>query len=109
MAGTIIKTAEEWGDLVRAAYPGYSGPRPKMQFWHGTADELLSYNNFNEQVKQWTNVMGVTTDPTNIVNDYAVTGWTRYDYGPKVMGISAAGVTHDIKFQSAQVIDWFGI
>jgi acetylxylan esterase len=80
-----------------------------MQFWHGTADTTLNYNNFKEEVKQWTNVLGVSADPTNTVNNYVVNGWTRYDYGPKVMGISAAGVTHDIQLQSAQVLEWFGL
>lgn len=108
-AGTNIKTAAQWGDLVRAAYPGYTGPRPRMQFWHGTSDQVLNYNNFGEEVKQWTNVWGVSTTPTNTVQNYAVSGWTRYDYGPNVMGISAAGVPHDIQLQSAQVLAWFGL
>ena len=30
-------------ELVRAAYPGYHGPRPRMQLWHGTADTILSH------------------------------------------------------------------
>jgi acetylxylan esterase len=29
--GQNIKTAQEWGDLVRSYYPGYSGTYPKMQ------------------------------------------------------------------------------
>lgn len=35
--GQLIQTAQQWGDLVRSGYPGYTGPRPKVQFWHGTA------------------------------------------------------------------------
>ncbi|PVF95677.1 putative acetylxylan esterase [Serendipita vermifera] len=107
--GTNIKTAAEWGNLVRAAYPGYTGTRPKMQFWHGTTDAVLSYNNFGEQVKQWTNVWGVSQTPTNTVSNYPVSGWTRYDYGPNVMGISAAGVGHEIAYQTTQVLEWFGL
>lgn len=34
--GQIILTPQQWGDMVRNAYPGYSGPRPRMQTWHGT-------------------------------------------------------------------------
>jgi acetylxylan esterase len=41
---------------VRSAYPGYTGARPKMQVWHGTADNLLYPQNFWEEIKQWTNV-----------------------------------------------------
>ena len=32
------------GDLVRAAYPGYTGERPKFQFWHGTAS--VNHHNY---------------------------------------------------------------
>ena len=40
-SGSMVRTAQEWGDEVRAAYPGYSGPRPPIQLWHGTADTLV--------------------------------------------------------------------
>lgn len=46
--GTVDRTPQAWGDLVRAAYPGYSGARPRMQIWHGTEDSTLRYPNFNE-------------------------------------------------------------
>jgi acetylxylan esterase len=80
-----------------------------MQFWHGTNDQVLNYNNFGEEVKQWTNVWGVSQTATNTVTNYAQSGWTRYDYGPNVMGISAAGVPHDIQLQHTQVMEWFGL
>ncbi|KAG8769692.1 hypothetical protein FRC20_003277 [Serendipita sp. 405] len=107
--GQVTKTAQQWGDLVRNGYPGYTGTRPKMQFWHGTADQVLYYQNFLEETKQWTNVFGVSTTATNTVSNYAVSGWTRYDYGPNVMAISAAGVSHDIQLQTTQVMEWFGL
>ena len=34
--GELIMTPQQWGDLVLAGYPGYTGARPKVQFWHGT-------------------------------------------------------------------------
>ncbi|KAG9042187.1 hypothetical protein FS837_011184 [Tulasnella sp. UAMH 9824] len=40
--GQVSKTGQQWGDLVRAAYPGYSGPRPRMMLWHGTACVYLA-------------------------------------------------------------------
>ena len=61
--GTITHTPQEWGDLVRGAYPGYTGKRPQMQVWHGTEDDVLRYPNFGEQIKQWTNVLGVSQTP----------------------------------------------
>jgi len=29
--GQVTKTAAQWGDLVRGYYPGYTGPRTRMQ------------------------------------------------------------------------------
>lgn len=60
----VTHTAQEWGDLARAAYPGYSGPRPRVQLWHGTADSLVNYSNHLEAIMQWGNVLGLSTSPT---------------------------------------------
>ncbi|THU96867.1 carbohydrate esterase family 1 protein [Dendrothele bispora CBS 962.96] len=49
--GQLIKTPQEWGDQVRAAYPGYSSARPRMQLWHSTDDDILYYQNFKEEIK----------------------------------------------------------
>ena len=39
--GQAIKTGADWKAIVPAAYPGYSGYRPKMQAFHSTADTTL--------------------------------------------------------------------
>jgi poly(hydroxyalkanoate) depolymerase family esterase len=62
--GTVTKTAQQWGDAARAMYPGYSGFRPRIQLWHGTADSTINFNNQTEAVKQWTNVMGLSGSGT---------------------------------------------
>src|SRR4051794_7039334 len=94
--GQISKTPQQWGDLVRGAYPGYSGPRPRMQLWHGTADTTLYYANFGEEIKQWTNVLGVSQTPVS--TDSPVSGWTHTRYGstsnPAVDAYSIQGVGH---------------
>src|SRR6266545_4757384 len=56
--GNIVKSAQQWGDAARGMDPGYAGPRPRMQLWHGTADSTLRFPNFGEEIKQWTNVLG---------------------------------------------------
>ncbi len=33
-------------------FPGYDGPRPKMQIWHGSADSTLAPANYQETIKQ---------------------------------------------------------
>jgi poly(hydroxyalkanoate) depolymerase family esterase len=58
MAG-VTKTAQAWGDLARAAYPGYTGPWPRITLWQGTLDQVVSFTNSAELVKQWTNVHGL--------------------------------------------------
>ena len=77
--GQISRTPQQWGDLVRAAYPGYSGTRPRMQIWHGTEDATLRYPNFQEQIKQWTNVHGLSQTPS--LTDQPQAGYTRTRYG----------------------------
>lgn len=112
--GRISKSPQEWGDLVRNAYPGYTGARPRMQLWHGTADTTLAYPNFGEEIKQWTNVLGVSQTPS--FTDQPQPGWTRTRYGgtgtmPPVEAISIQGVGHSLPQagQAARVIAFFGL
>jgi len=51
--------------MVRAMDQGYTGHRPRVQLVHGDADGTINYNNFKEAIKQWTNVLGLSTDPTS--------------------------------------------
>jgi poly(hydroxyalkanoate) depolymerase family esterase len=62
--GQVTHTAQEWGNLARAMNPGYSGHRPRVQLFHGDADSTINYRNHTEAIKQWTNVLGLSTDPT---------------------------------------------
>jgi len=112
--GQITKTPAAWGDLVRAAYPGYTGARPRMQVWHGTEDTTLYYANFAEEIKQWTNVLGVSQTPA--LTDTPQSGWTRTRYGSTatnapVEAISVAGVGHSLPTSgmAARVITFFGL
>ena len=111
--GTLIQTPQQWGDLVRAAYPGYTGPRPRMQVFHGTADDILRYPNFGEELKQWTNVLGVSQTPSSTDT---VLSCTRTRYGGTgvqvpVEGHSCAGVGHTLPLagQAALAVAFFGL
>ncbi|GAB7044236.1 MULTISPECIES: extracellular catalytic domain type 1 short-chain-length polyhydroxyalkanoate depolymerase [Catenuloplanes] len=110
--GLITKTPQQWGDLVRNAYPGYAGPRPRMQTWHGTNDEVLRYPNFGEQIKQWTNVLGVSQTPA--YTDTPQSGYTRTRYGgtgdrAPVEAISMSGVSHNLPVDAAAAIHFMGL
>src|SRR5215471_12343507 len=63
--GNDIMTAQQWGDLVRGMDPTYAGHRPRVQLFHGDADMTINYKNFGEAIKEWTNVLGLGTNPTS--------------------------------------------
>ncbi|MGW0186586.1 extracellular catalytic domain type 1 short-chain-length polyhydroxyalkanoate depolymerase [Streptomyces sp. NPDC003362] len=113
--GTVTRTPQQWGDLVRGAHPGYTGPRPRMQLWHGTEDDVLRYPNFGEEIDQWTNVLGVSRTPAS--TDTPATGWTRTRYGgtgdqAPVEAISLQGVGHNLYAygtMGARVLTFFGL
>ncbi len=65
MSPGVDKTPAQWGDLVRNAYPGYAGPRPRVAVWHGTGDYTVAVANATESRDQWTNVLGVSQTPTS--------------------------------------------
>jgi len=57
------RTPAQWGDLVRAANPGYAGPWPRVAIWHGTGDTTVVPANATELRDQWTNVHGAGQTP----------------------------------------------
>ncbi|KAI1391473.1 carbohydrate esterase family 1 protein [Hypoxylon trugodes] len=111
--GQSTKTAQQWGDLVRSYYPDYTGPRPRVQVWHGTSDGTLRYPNYQETLKEWSNVLGLTTsaDKTNTPQS----GYTQTIYGDgdaataQLVGYSAQGVGHTVPVHEAQDLAFFGI
>ncbi|MFG1671134.1 PHB depolymerase family esterase [Streptomyces sp. Y7] len=112
--GTVSRTAQQWGDTARAAYPGYTGRRPRMQLWHGSEDDVLRYPNLGEMIKQWTNVQGVGQNPA--ATDTPQSGWTRTRYGgtgdrAPVEAISLQGVGHNLygSGMAARVLTFFGL
>ena len=62
---SVNETAPQWGDKVRAMDPGYSGHRPRAQLFHGDQDQYIAYTNLREGIKEWTNVLSLSTDPTS--------------------------------------------
>ena len=112
--GNLSKTAQQWGDQTRAMYPGYTGGYPRMQLWHGTTDTTLAYPNFGEEIKQWTNLHGLSQAPA--FTDHPQSTWTRTRYGntgtqATVEGISISGVGHQLPMagQIAYAISFLGL
>ena len=112
--GNVSKTGPQWGDLVRAAYPGFTGPRPRMQLWHGTADATVKFQNFGEEIKQWTNVLGVSETPTTSENNAIKSSWIRTRYVDargvvQVEAIQETGQPHNLVLDLADAIRFFGL
>jgi acetylxylan esterase len=123
--GQSTSTAQHWGDVVRGMHPGYNGTRPRMrksqvqcdsehvltlpEFWHGSVDGTLSPKNYDETLKQWTNVFGVGTTPTSSKKDTPERNYRTDDFGPNVEGIWAVGVGHSVPSHLTVSETWFGL
>ncbi|MEU6036714.1 cellulose-binding domain-containing protein [Actinomadura sp. NPDC047616] len=75
---------------------------------------MLRYPNFGEQIKQWTNVLGVGQTPSS--TDQPQANWTRTRYGgtgttAPVEAISIQGGGHNIMAggMAARILDFLGI
>lgn len=111
-------SAQAWGDIVRKADPSFTGARPRVQLWHGTADTTLNYNpNFAAEVSQWTNVLGVTdaNAPTSTFQG-SQDSWARTSYkntaGVVVLETNVANnAPHDLSGRGlwADVVRFFGL
>ncbi|KAI0663646.1 acetyl xylan esterase [Cubamyces menziesii] len=108
--GQLILTGQQWAQKVYNAYPGYTGARPKMQVWHGTADTTLYPQNFYEEIKQWTTVFGYPSTPlSNVSEPYLPGGYSNATYGPNFQAILAQGVGHTVPLFEQQYLQFLGI
>jgi acetylxylan esterase len=112
--GKVTMTGKEWGDLVRAAFPAFAGLRPRIQIWHGTKDDTVFFQNFKEEIKQWTNVLGVSETPTTTENNASQSTWIRTRYADAagvvwVEAIEETGQPHNLVVDAAAAIHFFGL
>ncbi|MFE9019219.1 alpha/beta hydrolase family esterase [Streptomyces sp. NPDC007808] len=61
------QSPRQWGDRVRAARPGHTGPWPTLIAFQGTADHTVRPVNMTDLTGQWTDVHG--TDRTADLSD----------------------------------------
>ncbi|HEX3765674.1 MAG TPA: PHB depolymerase family esterase [Kofleriaceae bacterium] len=57
--GQVSHTPQQWGDLVRNAVPSYHGPYPRLISFHGSSDTTVAPADQQQQVDQWSNVLGI--------------------------------------------------
>src|SRR3954451_2028904 len=90
-----VRSAQEWGDLVRAA-SSHQGPWPKVSVWHGDADRTVAVVNAAEVIKQWTNVHGLPTAPSRqeIVDGHPRRVWVNAAGEDVVEDYIISGMSH---------------
>jgi acetylxylan esterase len=105
----------QWGDQARGMFSGYTGPRRRMQLFHGTNDTTISYNNYGEAIKQWTNVLELPTTPTS--TDDVMTSVATYDrqYWENECGFTVLETwagrngTHSMAYEEDAILEFFGL
>jgi poly(hydroxyalkanoate) depolymerase family esterase len=107
--GQIKRTAAEWGNLVRNSYPGYTGPRPKMQIFHGLADTLVRPACAMQALEQWSNVLDIPFSKN--VSGVPSAAYTQVVYGDgsKLVGYFGQGVGHTAPVNEQVMLKFFGL
>ena len=114
--GTVTKTAQQWGDLVRAMDPGFTGTRPRVQLIQGGADTTISSKNMDESIKEWTNVLGLSATATSSDKGYQGEAGT-YDrqFWKDACGYTvleswvAPGKDHKMDYEQTAILKFFGL
>jgi acetylxylan esterase len=112
-SGGDVMTGQQWGDLVRGMFPGYTGYRPRIQLWHGTADTTINFNNQGEAIKEWTNVLGLnatasSTDSTSVAG-FTIQKWQNSCGFTVLEAHTQANGGHTTPIDATSVISFFGL
>ena len=97
MAGRKTRSAEQWGDLVRAASP-HAGPWPRLSVWHGSADAIVNPQNMESILVQWTKVHRLPLAPSleHEMHGHKRRVWRSDDDVDVIEAISITGMPHGV-------------
>lgn len=84
-----------WGDKVRSAH-GFTGRRPSVSIWHGTADTTVVPDNAEASLAQWANVLGLESREAEFRAGAGHTHrlWRDETGGIRLEAWSIAGMAH---------------
>ena len=104
MAGRRSRTAEQWGDGVRAASP-HGGPWPRLSVWHGSADTIVSPQNMENILQQWTQVHRTSVRPylEHDLEGHKRRAWRSDDGIDVIEAISVTGMPHGVPLATTRV------
>ncbi|HKO49056.1 MAG TPA: PHB depolymerase family esterase [Polyangiaceae bacterium] len=113
--GTVMKTAQQWGDLARGMFPSYTGHRPRLQVIQGDNDTTIYFQNLAESIKQWTNVLALSTAPSS--TDMTTTSVATYSrqFWKNTCGYvvfetwAGKGGTHSMAYEEDAILKFFGL
>ncbi|WP_431968217.1 extracellular catalytic domain type 1 short-chain-length polyhydroxyalkanoate depolymerase [Actinacidiphila sp. bgisy160] len=107
----VGKTPQQWGDLVRGASGGWTGPWPRVAVWQGTADTTVNPANATESRDQWTNVWGISQTPSSTASLPGGTTQAVYDDAggkPAVETYTVSGMAHGLAVSPGSAGDQCG-
>jgi poly(hydroxyalkanoate) depolymerase family esterase len=111
--GNVSMTGQQWGDLVRSYFPGYTGHRPRLQQWHGATDTTLNFKNVAEDIKEWTNLLTLSETPTGTEQNTPKSGTTHQFWKNSCYTVYEtfvlAGVGHAVSFDGNSGAAYFGL
>lgn len=96
-------SADVWAKKVKDAFPGFTGPFPRVSVWQGDADSIVGPANRGEIVKQWAGVHGLSADApstTDTVDGQAHSAWKDATGVVKVETYTIAGMDHAVPLKS---------
>lgn len=105
------KTPKQWGDLVRASDPGYTGSWPRVQVWNGAADYLVKPVALAESRDQWTDVWSIGQTPSSSATLTGNTTENIYNDAkgkPAVETFSIPNMGHGLAVHPGSAIDSCG-
>jgi poly(hydroxyalkanoate) depolymerase family esterase len=90
-------SARALGDRVRAA-SRHQGPWPKISVWHGSADPIVKPSNAEEIVRQWSDVHGLATAPSNqeLIGNHTRRAWHAANGDTLIEMITVNGMAHGV-------------
>jgi hypothetical protein len=95
--------------------PSFTGHRPRLQIIQGDADQTISFKNSAEAIKQWTNVLGLSTAPTS--TDMTTTSIATYSrqFWKNSCGYvvfetwAGKGGSHSMGYEEDAILKFFGL